>query len=1186
MKFITSALAFGALLLAPASSLAASAGFTDSDVVFYGEVRQVGGAQTVLLQSGALELTFVNQSDPANRVTLQTQLEPTGSGDVKPYSYSLTVPMAYLPEDPRKNEFLAVGSQDTRFHIEAITVNGTPATLPDGSQEFYSLSFANRADQYRLDLIVEGDPTDTDGDGMPDWYEDLYGLNPNVADDTGDLDGDGWTNLSEFLRGSDPSVSNRDPQLATSELMIPESGEAGGLLQFHDSDTSPADLHITINLAAGQGIEARLDGIAAPAGTTLTAADIDAGRLTFVHLDPAAREVPVPLSWNDGGEPVVGGLIIRATTPSTETGNDAALWLDANSLPSPGESVSTWPDRSGNSRDAIQAMEGSQPRSTEDGDRRSLSFEDPGTHLFFQDPALPNGDHTLLVAYRSDGAALESQTVLSCNRGFIRLEPGAKAISYPGAPHYQMDGAAVRGHDATTRTSATSIFRRSADTLQNIFGHSYNGENTNVESLEPVLPTLGARRLALPVPEPVQEPFKGQLREILVYPTALPEQKLREAHDYLESKWADAVVWDQSTNLRPMTIEASGSRRHIIRGGLAADELRGGSLDNTISGGPGDDTLHAGPGIDRFVYGAIDTGKDTIIDFDTEVDVIDLSALFWGEEGDARQFLTTRLDTNFSEAIPTLDTVLIVDRPEGGIQEIVLRNRILGSTELIQLIVEGHIRMGALSIPMDVALSLAPGSEDTAVLAEDLEQSYTLELTRTGDGSSAALDVPIGLFQDALGEDLIIEGSSSEEGQRAVIHLDRGETTKQVTIRPVPDLDAEGLERWETAVLPHYRYAITGSSVARSVTDSTIVTLEVIQPHALVDGAQPARVRFHRAGSLSEPLTIDFTLEGSVVEGEHITALGRSIQIPAGQTSTDLTVTTQGGWDGSSTRMGIIRLLARDPYQSGNPHEATIYAAGTAEQLEGSGFENWVEAASGGEFDSIAALLSSQGPEAFSNYLRAYAFGLDTGGLDQPSPVSFRIVDGRPELSTRLQANRPDLQWQVQDSADLSNWSDVNADFSEEVTSEGLRFLGPPIDSDDSKKLYRLSFGLQTGSSLDGGLDGLAGGSDYGLQGPGSWNVNRETGLLTAQGSPTGQTSRLMVAVTDPTQLAFAMSLVAGDGSGNLRFYIDGALVTETTGSEVTVERTIDPIGTSLLMWEFTGDAGEAVIQNLPPRTE
>ncbi len=48
---------------------------------------------------------------------------------------------------------------------------------------------------------------DTDSDGMPDWWEEKHGLNPNdPADAHGDINGDGYTNIEKFINGIDPET--------------------------------------------------------------------------------------------------------------------------------------------------------------------------------------------------------------------------------------------------------------------------------------------------------------------------------------------------------------------------------------------------------------------------------------------------------------------------------------------------------------------------------------------------------------------------------------------------------------------------------------------------------------------------------------------------------------------------------------------------------------------------------------------------------------------------------------------------------------------------------------------------------------------------------------------------------------------------------------------------------------------
>ncbi|HEY4328536.1 MAG TPA: hypothetical protein VGN88_02280, partial [Phycisphaerae bacterium] len=72
-------------------------------------------------------------------------------------------------------------------------------------------------------------PVDSDHDGIPDWWEKKYGLNPNDPSDAAkDSNGDGYTNLEKYLNGIDPTkkIDWRKPEnnvnrLSENSLMEP-----------------------------------------------------------------------------------------------------------------------------------------------------------------------------------------------------------------------------------------------------------------------------------------------------------------------------------------------------------------------------------------------------------------------------------------------------------------------------------------------------------------------------------------------------------------------------------------------------------------------------------------------------------------------------------------------------------------------------------------------------------------------------------------------------------------------------------------------------------------------------------------------------------------------------------------------------------------------------------------------------
>ncbi|MFL1012156.1 pectate lyase family protein [Flavisericum labens] len=97
--------------------------------------------------------------------------------------------------------------------------------LPDDSYKKGILTHPSQAGGYP---DYKGKPyKDADGDGIPNKWEEKYGLNPNDAlDANADLNGDGYTNIETYFNGIDPTkkVDWTNPENNTDTLAELENG--------------------------------------------------------------------------------------------------------------------------------------------------------------------------------------------------------------------------------------------------------------------------------------------------------------------------------------------------------------------------------------------------------------------------------------------------------------------------------------------------------------------------------------------------------------------------------------------------------------------------------------------------------------------------------------------------------------------------------------------------------------------------------------------------------------------------------------------------------------------------------------------------------------------------------------------------------------------------------------------------
>lgn len=127
------------------------------------------------------------------------------------------------------------------------------------------------ADQCWPDYRSLPAPADTDGDGLPDFWEKQFGLDPNDAKDSAKISAGGYANIEHYFNNTDPAGGTKPIVFiaATVSRALPKHGQAGEWRVTRNGDLrSPLTVSYTVSgsAASSEDFEPLKGEVTIPAG--------------------------------------------------------------------------------------------------------------------------------------------------------------------------------------------------------------------------------------------------------------------------------------------------------------------------------------------------------------------------------------------------------------------------------------------------------------------------------------------------------------------------------------------------------------------------------------------------------------------------------------------------------------------------------------------------------------------------------------------------------------------------------------------------------------------------------------------------------------------------------------------------------------------------------------------------------